>query len=92
MALVSMKTIAMALLIAAAAFAPADRASDLQQAVSRTLEQDRTVDQGAAEARASNAETGQLKAEPAPTIDPAGMAGAGGNPSPRPLPPTDTLP
>ena len=32
-ALVSMKTIAMALLVAAAAFAPMDRSADLQQAV-----------------------------------------------------------
>ena len=44
-ALVSMKTIAMALLVAAAAFAPMDRSADLQQAVSHSLEQDRAADQ-----------------------------------------------
>jgi hypothetical protein len=90
-ALVSMKTVAMALLVAAAAFAPANRSVDLQEAVSHSLEQDRAADQRGVGPITSSGEADSSKIEQAPTADPAGLAGDG-TASPRPLPPTDTLP
>jgi hypothetical protein len=91
-ALLSMKSLVLALLVVAAAFAPADRAGDLEQAVAQSLDHDRGAAQEPADSTVSPSEDATRAAEPGATVEPAGAAGPPATGSPRALPPTDTLP